>query len=89
MGRLISVILVAVYLVFSFSISGAVPVKMVVFLPLSLACIWFGDEMGANLGRSVYGGPNITQQLPGSITRFVGWILLLVSLIIGISSSLT
>jgi hypothetical protein len=59
--------------------------KVVMFLILPLACIWFSDAMGGYTGSgSVFlgGGMPITQPSPGIFVRIVGWIVLLLPVVI-------
>jgi hypothetical protein len=74
------VILVIAYLVGVFDdetqedvVKGVLGV--VVWILLSLACIWFGDEMGEGLIGARFG--LISSPSPGWAVKFIGWILLL------------
>ena len=78
MGRLLSLVVAACYLVFGYLAGGGfTPILLGVlgFLALPLACIWFGEEMGSFLGlRSLI---QMTAESPGCLVRFMGWLLLL------------
>jgi hypothetical protein len=76
MGKLLSLVLSAAYLVAALA-SGDVEVIFSVlgFVLLSLACIWFGDEIGDYTGWIEL--RPITARTPGGMVRFVGWLLLL------------
>ena len=63
--------------------------KLVVFLMLPLACIWFSDTMGGFTGFITFTRPAITKRSPGFLVAFVGWILLLIPLVIGIVTVIT
>ncbi len=48
-SRLVSLFIVAFYLIFTFSYSdlnGQNTFRLILLLVLALACIWFGDELG-------------------------------------------
>lgn len=54
-------------------------VKLIFFLILPLAAIWFSDELGSLTGVTFgrFAGPVITTATPGAIVRIGGWTLLL------------
>lgn len=76
MSKLLSLALSAVYLVAALTSEDVEVILPVLgFVLLSLACIWFGDEIGDYTG---WMGPRpITARTPGGMIRFVGWLLLL------------
>ena len=85
-GRTLSLIIAAVYLVIT-AISASSPSKLLVgvlmvcgALLLPLACIWFGDEMGEYIG--ILPGPAITGKSPGWMVKIGGWVLLLLPAIV-------
>ena len=49
--------------------------KLVAFLLLPMACIWFSDEMGNYTGLLMQGGP--MTETPGCLVVVGGWLLLL------------
>ena len=65
-----------------FAGGGAVALKVLIFLVFPLGCIWFGDAMGGYTGMMRF--QPITSQSPGCMVRFMGWVLLLFPIIIGI-----
>ena len=60
--------------------------RVIWFIVLGLVCIWFGDLMGEDTG-CVRGIP--LRQSPGSVIRFMGWILLLLPIFLFIYINLT
>lgn len=85
MGRIVSLVISAVYLVIAGVAGGAEGVLLsAIFLIVPLGCIWFGDAIGDWTGFSRLGGPRISQRSPGSAVRFVGWVLLLTPGVAGI-----
>lgn len=62
--------------------------KFLAFTILPLACIWFGDALGGYTGFSRPLGPRITNTTPGSFVVFLGWVILLFPLIVGIIKAL-
>ena len=76
MSRLFSLVLSAAYLVAALLLGSGEDALMVLgFVLVSLACIWFGDELGDFTGWTDEG--RITARTPGGMVRFVGWLLLL------------
>lgn len=76
MSKLLSLALSAAYLVAALTSKDVEVILSVLgFVLLSLAFIWFGDEIGDYTGW-VELRP-ITARTPGGMIRFVGWILLL------------
>jgi len=88
MGKIISLIISIIYLVVAYTYRGAEDLlRLLLFLMLPLACIWFGDEMGRWTGTIRL--HLVTSESPGCLVRFMGWILLLLPAIIGIISIVT
>ena len=52
------------------------------WLLLALSCIWFGDEMGNYMGW--IGHARVTSLSPGSLVKFMGWVLLLLPILFSI-----
>jgi hypothetical protein len=59
--------------------------KIAMFLLLPLACIFFSEEMGNYQGFA--GFLLIDQKSPGLIISFLGWVLLLLPVIFGLTSA--
>lgn len=78
MGRIISLIVVAGYILFAY-LSGGTPLvlKILGFLIIGLACVWFGDGMGSLTGFSLIRMINISEETPGIVVRFLGWLILI------------
>jgi len=82
-NRLLSVLVAVTYIVFAAIHGGAeMAFKVVVFLILPLACIWFSDAMGAYTGFFPLGDYPVTQQSPGILVCVVGWVVLLMPVVI-------
>lgn len=70
------------YLTAAYFWGGGIGVlRMMGFLALPLACIWFSEAMGAYTG--CFRGHVITATTPGCIVAFGGWLLLALPLIQG------
>lgn len=87
MGKIISVLISVVYLVFAY-ITGGIELllKILLFLLLPLACIWFGEAMGNYIGPAFGVRPHITKESPGCLVTFMGWVLLALPLVLFIIS---
>jgi len=59
-------------------------IKTLLFLILPLACIWFSDAMGNYTGNLIFPRPPITEKSPGIMVAFMGWVLLLFPVVIGV-----
>ncbi len=82
-SRLLSGIVALLYLASAIAFGNSqIILKMVAFLVLPLACIWFSDAMGNYTGFLTFPRPAITQKTPGLFVALVGWVLLLAPLII-------
>jgi hypothetical protein len=82
-NRILSGLIALIYLILGIFAGGLeTSMKILAFLILPLACIWFPDDMGRYTGRLPISGGGINQQSPGCLVRIVGWLLLL-GLIIG------
>ena len=75
-NRTLSAIVAAIYVIGAFATGGAEGgCKVLGFVILPLACIWFGDAMGSFTGLS--GSIGITAPSPGLFVCIAGWILLI------------
>jgi hypothetical protein len=82
-NRILSGLLAVIYIVMAFAGGGGeTGLKVVAFVILPLACIWFGDEMGGYIGPTW--GAGITAPSPGLIVCIAGWLLLLLPIIAGV-----
>ncbi|HEX3249911.1 MAG TPA: hypothetical protein VHS05_10825 [Pyrinomonadaceae bacterium] len=85
-GRALSLIIAAVYLVVSglFAKSIAHLLADLLFvggaLLLPMACIWFAEELGEYIGTLP--GPRINRRSPAWMVKIGGWVLLLLPAII-------
>jgi len=85
--RIASLAVTAGYVIFAAVYGNAATVWTCVFFPVfGLACIWFGDEMGAYKWR--WRIVPIDTATPGAIVRLGGWVLLLLPLAIFVLSLL-
>lgn len=76
MSRVLSLVMAAGYLVAAISLGDGEDVLPVLgFVLLSLAFIWFGDEIGDYTGW--IGLRYVSTRTPGAMIRFAGWVLLL------------
>jgi hypothetical protein len=75
-NRVLSAAVAAAYLIAGY-VGGGPPllIKWVLYLLLPLACIWFGEELGAYKGS--WGAQSINSESPGCLVAFLGWVLLL------------
>ena len=81
-NRILSAALALIYIVGAFMGGGGeVGCKVLLFVILPLACIWFSDAMGGYTGLTM--SMPITAPSPGLIVCILGWLLLLLPLIIG------
>lgn len=79
-NRILSALLAVIYMVGAFVTGGAENgFKVLGFVILPLACIWFGEAMGGYTGPTTI--INITAPTPGLIVCMVGWVLLIVPLL--------
>jgi hypothetical protein len=75
-GKTLSVIVAAAYLIAAFTFATpAIGPRVLAFLILPMACIWFSEELGEFTGD--WGGHHIDQKSPGCMIAFLGWVLLL------------
>jgi hypothetical protein len=80
-NRIFSGLLAAIYIIGGFATGGGEGgFKMLIFVVLPLACIWFGDAMGGYTGSS--GSIWITVSSPGFFVSVAGWLLLILPLIV-------
>ena len=82
-SRLLSLIVSGFYLITIICLSGKLwatnLVTFLVYLSMSLVCMWFGDEIGPFLRRGRY--PGISPDW-GFFVRFAGWVFLFLPVII-------
>jgi hypothetical protein len=84
-NRILSGLLAFIYLILAFFADGPeTGLKVLAFLILPLACIWFSDPMGSYTGRLPISNGGINQQTPGFLVCIGGWLLLLLPIAIGI-----
>ena len=79
-NRLLSFIIALLYLVIAYFIGGGeFAMKIILFLILPMAAIWFSDALGdiTSSGPSIISFAPINRQSPGIIVKIAGWILLL------------
>lgn len=77
-GRTISLLLAALYILAGYWTKGAVGgAKAFIFCLLPLACICFSDAMGGYTGTSWGLRPHITAESPGCLVKLLGWVVLL------------
>lgn len=83
-SRIISGVLAAAYVILAYNVTGDAydTVKFAFCLLLPLACIWYSDALGEFTGG--FGGRAITATTPGCFVAFIGWLLLLLPLVIGL-----
>lgn len=85
-GRALSLIIAAVYLVvsgFSANSKGKLLAGLLIVggaLLLPMVCIWFADELGEYIGT--FPGPAINRKTPAWMVKLGGWVLLLLPAII-------
>jgi hypothetical protein len=78
MGQLISLAVVVGYGVFAYLAGGtSLVLKIVGWLIVGLACIWFGDELGSLTGFRLIRMINISEKTPGAFVRLIGWLILI------------
>lgn len=78
MARILSLIVAIGYLAAAYFFADSeVLFKMISFLLIGMACIWFGDPLGRITGFRWIGNINVSQETPGSVIKILGWILLL------------
>jgi hypothetical protein len=84
-NRTLSGLLALIYLILAFFAGGPeAGLKVLAFLILPLACIWFADHMGRYTGKLPITGGGINQQTPGCLVCIGGWLLLLLPIFVGI-----
>jgi hypothetical protein len=87
LSRKLSGIVAGIYLLIGFAAEGGEgAAKVVIGLLLPLACIWFSEAMGGYTGATFSAG--ITEPTPGVIVWFLGWVLLLLPVSMGLVSLL-
>jgi hypothetical protein len=79
MAKFMSLIVTGTYLVAAyFFASPEVLFRVIYFLIIGIACIWFGDPLGSLTGFRWLANINISQETPGSVIKLIGWIVLLI-----------
>jgi hypothetical protein len=74
--RTVSFLIAGLYLALALLVGGLESfLRMLIFLVLPLACIWFSDTLGGGTGLT-FGGGYITKPSPGFVVYFLGWVLL-------------
>lgn len=80
-NRSLSGFLALLYLAFAFWAGGiGYAFRVLSFLALPMACIWYPDELGSVIGVRFGlspGLPTVTRTSPGCFVRLLGWALLL------------
>jgi heme A synthase len=88
--RAASGIIFLLYILFAvlFIRDGHVLSKIILFLSLSLAAIWFGEELGSITGVRFGQGisPVVNTPSPGVLVRALGWVLLLIPFLLALAS---
>ena len=78
MTRILSLIVASAYLVTAYVYAGSgVFLRIISFLLVGIACIWFEDPLGRITGFRWVGNINVSQETPGNIIKLLGWIVLL------------
>lgn len=78
MAKILSLIVAGAYVLVTYLLTGTdILSKIVLFIVLGTACIWFGDPLGRVTGFRWAGNMNVSQETPGAIIKIVGWIVLL------------
>ncbi len=71
------------YVIIAFENRGAeLALRVVLYLILPMAAIWFSDALGAYTGWTNYG--RITSPSPGVLVCILGWMLLAMPIVIAI-----
>ena len=81
-SRFLSTVFALVMLIVALILGSGIPgiLRLVAFLLLPMACIWFSDAMGNLTGvRMGLARPTITSSTPGIAVAFGGWILMFVA----------
>jgi len=58
-------------------LKGRGVVGVIIWLMISLGCIWWGDELGEGLIGAKFGLMSISSTSPGWAVKLMGWVLLL------------
>ena len=81
-SRVLSAVFALVMLVVALILGVGIPgiLRLIAFLLLPMACIWFSDAMGNLTGiRMGLARPTITSSTPGIAVAFGGWVLMFVA----------
>lgn len=79
-NKLLSGLVAVIYIVLAAIHGGAeMAFRVVLFLILPLACIWFSDAMGryTGTGSMLWSQFPITEESPGILVCILGWVVLL------------
>lgn len=75
-SKILSLFIAICYLITAYFIAGFEGVYSTLFyLFIPLSCIWFGDELGRWSGTLRI--HQVTSESPGTLVRFMGWMLLI------------
>jgi len=78
MTKLLSLIIASAYLAAPYFFANPeILFKMMYFLIIGIACIWFGGPLGRLTRFRWIGNINISQETPGSVIELLGWVVLL------------
>lgn len=80
-NRTLSAAVAVAYLIVAY-VTGGPPllIRLGPYLLIPLACIWFGEELGAYTGS--WGARSIDAESPGCLVAFFGWVLLLIPVLL-------
>ena len=82
-NRILSALVAVIYIIAAFVTGGGeASCKVLIFVIMPLACIWFSDAMGGYTGLTT--STPITAPSPGVIVCILGWLVLLLPIIMGI-----
>jgi hypothetical protein len=82
-NRILSALVAIIYIIAAFVTGGGeASCKVLLFVIMPLACIWFSDAMGGYTGLTT--SMPITAPSPGLIVCILGWLVLLLPVIMGI-----
>ena len=81
-NKILSAIIAVAYLAMAYLASGGeTAFRVGIYLILPLACIWYGDSLGAFTGTMRM--QHINAPTPGCLVVAGGWLLLLLPLLLG------
>jgi Zn-finger nucleic acid-binding protein len=92
-GKIAAVLLSLSYLGAAYFFEGAETLfRVLLFLIMPLACIFWGDALGSMTGvrfRLTLACPVVTKPTPGVFVAFIGWVLLILPLVVSVYYLLT